>query len=277
MGLPTKTDANGDIERYKARLVVCGNEQVFGVGYTLTFAAVMDLVTVKLILVLSRRWNIPARHGDIPNAYVKAEKEEHLDIYMKVPKGMAVKEKEMKDLNAKTPNDLALLLKKSLYGLKQAGRLWSKLLDSKLRQSGYQQCTTDMCLYFKYKGKTCTVVGVYVDDLLVTGTEQSAVDEFFKDMISLSIKDLGIVNKFLGLRIELDDSNGYVLDQEPTFDSLLRDFGMESSNGVRTPIGDECNQGDEEDTKYLPARRAKGDSSVKSFQSLVGSLLWIAR
>ena len=94
-------------------MVVCGNEQVFGVDYTLTFAAVMDLGTVKLILELSRHWNVPARHGDVPNTYVKAENEEHLEnIYMKVPKGMAMKEKEMKDLNAKTPNDLALLLKK---------------------------------------------------------------------------------------------------------------------------------------------------------------------
>ena len=90
----TKTDANGDIDLYEARLVVCGNEQVFGVDYTLTFAAVMYLGAVKLILVLSRRWNVPARHGDVPNAYVKAEKEEHLDMYTKVPKGMFVDEIE---------------------------------------------------------------------------------------------------------------------------------------------------------------------------------------
>ena len=70
----TKTDANGNVERYKERLVACGNEHLFGVDYTLTFAAVMDLSTVKVILVLSRRWNVPARHGDVPNAYVKAEK-----------------------------------------------------------------------------------------------------------------------------------------------------------------------------------------------------------
>uniref|UniRef100_A0AAV1SYC6 Reverse transcriptase Ty1/copia-type domain-containing protein n=1 Tax=Peronospora matthiolae TaxID=2874970 RepID=A0AAV1SYC6_9STRA len=69
----TKTDANGGIERYKARLIVCGNEQVFGIDYNFTFAAVMNLATVKLILVLSRRWNVPARHGYVPNAYVKAE------------------------------------------------------------------------------------------------------------------------------------------------------------------------------------------------------------
>ena len=89
----TKTDANGDIERYKAHLVIFVNEQVFDVNYTLTFAAVMDLGTVKLILILSRRWNVPARHGDVPNEYDKAEKEEHLDIYMKVPKGMILDEK----------------------------------------------------------------------------------------------------------------------------------------------------------------------------------------
>ena len=72
-----KTNANVDIDRYKARLVVCENEQVFGANYTLTFAAVMDLGTVKLILVLSRRCNVPACHGDVPNAYVKARKENH--------------------------------------------------------------------------------------------------------------------------------------------------------------------------------------------------------
>ena len=58
-----------------------------------------------------------------------------------------------------------------------------------------------MCLYYKYKSETCTVVGVYVDALLVTGTEQSAVD-FFAEMSSLSIKDLGAVNKLLALIID---------------------------------------------------------------------------
>uniref|UniRef100_A0AAV1UT48 Reverse transcriptase Ty1/copia-type domain-containing protein n=1 Tax=Peronospora matthiolae TaxID=2874970 RepID=A0AAV1UT48_9STRA len=49
----TKTDAQGDLERLKARLVACGNEQVLGVDYTLTFAAVMDLSTVRVILALA--------------------------------------------------------------------------------------------------------------------------------------------------------------------------------------------------------------------------------
>ena len=51
----TKRDPNSDFERYKARLVVCGNEQVFCRDYNFTFAAVMDMSSVKFILALSQK------------------------------------------------------------------------------------------------------------------------------------------------------------------------------------------------------------------------------
>ncbi|CEG48397.1 FOG: Transposon-encoded proteins with TYA, reverse transcriptase, integrase domains in various combinations [Plasmopara halstedii] len=86
----TKTDANGAVESLKARLVACGNEQVFGIDYVLTFAAVMDLSTVKVILGLVATWVVPAKHGDIPSAYVKADKEKDLEILLHVPGGMDV-------------------------------------------------------------------------------------------------------------------------------------------------------------------------------------------
>ena len=73
-----KTNAYCDLARLKARLFACGNEQVFGVAYQLTFAAVMDMATVKVLLALSAPWGVPAKFGHIPNAYVKANKESHL-------------------------------------------------------------------------------------------------------------------------------------------------------------------------------------------------------
>ena len=76
------------------------------------------------------------------------------------------------------------------------------------------------------------MVGVYVDDLLVTGTESSAVDSVFTEMACLSIKDLGVVNKFLGLRIKLDESKGYILDQQVKIELLLKEFGLDSANEV---------------------------------------------
>uniref|UniRef100_A0AAV1TS92 Uncharacterized protein n=1 Tax=Peronospora matthiolae TaxID=2874970 RepID=A0AAV1TS92_9STRA len=39
----------------------------------------MELGNAKIILVFAMRWEVPARHGNIPNAYAKADQEDHLD------------------------------------------------------------------------------------------------------------------------------------------------------------------------------------------------------
>ena len=90
----TKTDAAGQIERFKARLVVCGNEQEEGVNYSSTFSPVMDMATTRFILALAMLWGVPPRHGDIPNAYPKAAIEKDLEIYLLLPKGMNLTEEE---------------------------------------------------------------------------------------------------------------------------------------------------------------------------------------
>lgn len=273
----TKTDANGDVERYKARLVACGNEQRFGIGYSGTFAAVMEMDTVKVILALARKWRTRAKHGDIPNSYVKALSEEEHEIFLFVPQGMLLDAELLKVLGLSSARELALHLRKTLYGLKQAGRLWNKLLHSKFIELAFTQCMTDMCLYVKYVGDNVVVVSIYVDDLLVTGTCDAIVDQFFEDMKTLEIKALGYVSKFLGMRVDYTDSDGYVVDQEVTIDGMLQEHGLGDANAVRTRIGDECNEIVGTDAALLPAKAAKGQPTIRDFQSLVGSLLWIAR
>ena len=71
--------------------MACGNDQVLGVDYTLTFTAVMDLSKVKVILALPATWGgVTTKHGKIPNAYVKVDKEPHLRIILPMPRGMPV-------------------------------------------------------------------------------------------------------------------------------------------------------------------------------------------
>ncbi|CAI5724634.1 unnamed protein product [Hyaloperonospora brassicae] len=124
--------------------------------------------TVKVIRALAATWNVPAKHGDIPKAYVR-------------------------QLGSKDKNGVVLQIKKSLYGLKKAGRLWSQLLHSSLTDAGFLRA--------------------YVDDLLVAGTSTSVVDRFFVSLSTLANKDLGEVSKFLGIRVTRDGSS-YALDQE---------------------------------------------------------------
>ncbi|POM64757.1 LOW QUALITY PROTEIN: Hypothetical protein PHPALM_19668 [Phytophthora palmivora] len=226
----TKKDADGDIERWKARLVTCGNEQEFGVGYNITFTAVIDMCSLKVILSLAKK----RRQGTA--IYVKTDKEMVLFIYIWPPQGMTVSD-EIK---------IVLKLKKALYGLKQAGGLWSKQLHQKLVNVGFEKNLTDICVCYR----------VYEDGVLVTGTKQNAVIEFFGGLLDLSVKDLGEASKFLGMRD---------LDQEVAIVDMLRRFGMDEARGNGTVVAD-----------ALPA---SGEDlvTVAVFQSLIGSLIWIAR
>jgi hypothetical protein len=63
-----KLDADGAIDRYKARLVARGDQQVEGVNYHDTFSPVMDMTTARIIFAFGIIWGNPPRHGYIPIA-----------------------------------------------------------------------------------------------------------------------------------------------------------------------------------------------------------------
>lgn len=133
-----------------------------------------------------------------------------------------------------------LRLKKTLYDLKQAGRLWSQPLHAMLTETDFERCVTNICLYFKRDGDDVVAVGVYVDDLLVTATRPDLVRKHFESLSSLSVKNLGSVSKFLGMRIVPAESGGYALDQEEAIDELLFEYGLQNANLMRVPISDDC-------------------------------------
>lgn len=118
------------------------------------------------------------------------------------------------------------------------------------------------------------VVVIYVNNRLATGTSVAAVESFF---VSLSIKDLVHVHKFLGMRVELGSDGAYQIDQEEAIKELLRPHGMSDANATKTPIGDNCYVVIEEDASLLETTSAGGGATINAFQSLVGSLLWVAR
>ena len=74
----------------------------------------MDLITLKVILVLSCRWNDPDCHADVPNDYVKAENNKNADIYMKMTIRMEVQQNVLDENGLNNTKHLAVLLKKLL-------------------------------------------------------------------------------------------------------------------------------------------------------------------
>ncbi|CAI5720386.1 unnamed protein product [Peronospora destructor] len=117
----------------------------------------------------------------------------------------------------------------------------------------------------------------YVDDLLATGTSQERVDDMFDFLTTLQIKDLGVVSKFLGMRITHSVKFGYELDQEVTIAEMRLKFGLQDAHSAMMPIGLDHDNNTREADALLPKESTVGSASMKKFQSIVGSLLWLAR
>ena len=219
---------------------------------------------------------MPARHGDVPNAYVKALTEKNLGLYLQVPQGMKISTSKLDELGVTSRDQVVVRLQKSLYGLKQAGRLWSHLLHEKLSDAGFKQSLTDSCLYYDQDKKGITVLGVYVDDILITGTSFSRIESTFDSLSSLSIKNLGPVSKFLGMRVRYSDEDGYYLNQEPSVCELITKMGLYEVHTVLTPIGQNYSDSTTPKSDCLRMLVVK-KPTIKKFQSLAGSHLWVAR
>jgi len=89
-----------------------------------------------------------------------------------------------------------------LYGLKQASRQWYDKLASSLCSKGYTHSDSDYSLFYKRKGSSLVFVAIYVDDVILTGTDQEEINSlksFLNDQFK--IKDLGRLHYFLGLEI----------------------------------------------------------------------------
>src|SRR3990167_6842795 len=85
-----------------------------GVNFTETFAPVVSLKTVRIILALMAAKDWHARHVDIDNAYLQGRLSE--EVYIEEPDYF------------KTDTAKVCKLEKALYGLKQAGRAWNLTL-----------------------------------------------------------------------------------------------------------------------------------------------------
>jgi len=208
-----KYNADGSIERYKARLVVLGNHQVEGIDYNETFAPVARMVTVRCILtiVVSKGWSL--HQMDVHNTFLHGDLNE--DIYMKPLLGFSP-----------TSPHLVCKLKKSLYGLRQAPRQWCFKLAHALQDYGFKQSPLDHSLFLYNRGRVFLALLVYVDDMMLTGNSSSHC-EAFKVYLNdcFKLKDLGALKYFLGIEVARSSKGLFLCQWKYTLD-ILTETGL---------------------------------------------------
>ena len=261
-----KYDENGKPVRYKARLVVKGFMQKYGIDYNETYAPVMKYDSLRLLLAIATVLDLEIKQFDVDNAFLNAILNE--DIYMQQPEGY---------VNLKFSNAVLKLLK-SLYGLKQAPYEWNDDINETLLKLGFKRCASDSCVYYyenTFSGKPI-LIGLFVDDIIVCfdfADEPTWLKLKSYILQKYKIKEMGDAKFILGIRIIRDRPNRtLILDQSAYIDKILNKFDMKGY--TKSPASRPGT--DVMDLKFDPNEPILTQQLINRYQQMVGSLNYAA-
>jgi hypothetical protein len=127
------------VVRYKARLVAQCFTQTPGVDFNETYSSVMNGITFQYLISLAIQKYLSLQLMDVVTAYLYGLF--NSDIYMKVPDGISV-------LNTNAHRNMyCVKLIKSLYGLKQSGRMWYNRLKEFFLNKRYLNSDDCSCVF----------------------------------------------------------------------------------------------------------------------------------
>nr|GEY30150.1 retrotransposon protein, putative, Ty1-copia subclass [Tanacetum cinerariifolium] len=193
-----KTDMDGKVHTYKARLIAKGCTQTYGIDYEETFSLVADIRAIRILISIASYYDYEIWQMDIKTAFLNGRLDE--DIYIEQPEGY---------VDPKYPNRVCKL-QRSIYGLKQASRQWNKRFDEEIKKFGFIQNRNEPCVYRKASGS---------------------------DVVFLILYDLGEAAYILGIKIYRDRSRRLIgLSQSAYIDKILKKYNMHNSKKGYLPM-----------------------------------------
>ena len=213
---------NGEVLKYKARLVALGNRQPPNT-YDDIKSGTAKASSFKLLLAIQASTQAKAITIDVKGAYLKAAIKEPLGngLYLRIPDGRI------------------FLLRKYLYGLKQSGLMWQLELTRTLTENGYA-ASHDPLLFYKWDGiEDFILFTCHVDDLYCISTSQALFNNLFHTLAcnfggidQLSIcKDDNLT--YLGMHVYTDKQGNIHLSQQQYTEKVLQQseeaFGLSKS------------------------------------------------
>nr|ABF98465.1 retrotransposon protein, putative, Ty1-copia subclass [Oryza sativa Japonica Group] len=210
--------------------------------------------------VFKKKLRPDASHGllvhqmDVKTAFLNGELDE--EIYMDQPDGFVVEGQEGK----------VCKLLKSLYGLKQAPKQWHEKFDKTLTSAGFAVNEADKCVYYRHGGGEGVILCLYVDDILIFGTNLEVINEV-KSFLSqnFDMKDLGVADVILNIKL-IRGENGITLLQSHYVEKILNRFGYIDSKPSPTPY----------DPSLLLRKNKRIARNQLEYSQIIGSLMYLA-
>eukprot|EP00253_Pinus_taeda_P032551 PITA_32551 len=211
----------------------------------------MNSLHLVLSLAVSFKWEI--HQMDVKSTFLHGDL--HEEIYMEQPNGFI-----------QTNFSLVCQRKKPLYGLKQAPRAWYAKMDSFLLEIGFSRCHSDNTIYTKKVGKSLIIFVLYVDDLILTGSDPNLINHVKSNLKKkFEMTDLGHLHYFLGLQV-LQSREGISLSLSKYACDLLRHFQMEDCKPTPSPF---------QSRAKLSVTCTSLEVDATLYRQLVGKLLYL--
>ncbi|GJS84521.1 retrotransposon protein, putative, ty1-copia subclass [Tanacetum coccineum] len=230
-----KTDMDGAVYIFKARLVTKGFTQTYGVDYEETFSPVADIRAIRILIAIAAYYDYEIWQLDVKTAFLNGYVSK--EVYMEQPGGF---------VNPKYPNHVCKL-KRSIYELKQASRQWNKQFDDEIKKFGFTQNRDEPYVYQKTSGSYVAILILYVDDILLMGNNIPMLQDV-KSYLgrSFAMKDLGDAAYILGIKIYRDRSKRLIgLCQSAYIKKILKRYYMENSKRRTIKLKLSKSQGEE--------------------------------
>jgi hypothetical protein len=250
-------------------VVVRGDYALVGIEYFETYSPVAKLESVRLVLALIITHKLIPLQADIGNAYIWSDLEEA--IYLRNIPGQSI------------PQGFCYRLLKSLYGLKQSGRNWNKLISSFLISIKFIALREDLCIFVLFiDGKLVAIIAIYVDDLLL-GFDSIERRDWFIALLSarFTTKVIGLPTSLLGLSLKWTPIPGELfyssvkLINYKSITALVDYFDLTSAKPVDLPY----NSYAELSRSQCPTELQKSDPTLQKMQSdyrmAVGTFIWL--
>ena len=217
--LKVKYKADGEYDKHKARLVAKGFMEKLGSDFFSTYSPMASLTTARSLMAIAVHYGLSIYHSDIPQAFIQAMLEN--DVWLRLPPGV-----KLIDDNGNVHAIVKLV--RSLYGLRAAPQHFNKVLVAFMQRQGFHQCVADTCLFSRKTNNGWVLVASEVDDLLITGTDQEAIDSFKAALVSeFKITDYEPVRSFLGINIDYKPEEGELtMDVTYKIDQLFKKHAM---------------------------------------------------
>ena len=195
---------------------------------------------------------------DVKTAYLHAPIDE--EIFLEQPQGF--------EKTSETGEQLVYKLKKSIYGLKQSGRNWYKLLNDLLEENNFVRNVSDHCVYRKQTDSETIIGLIWVDDFIIAASNNDLLSRFKDTMQSqFKMKDLGKISCFLGIDFE-PEGKEIKMSQKRYILKMLEKFGMSDCKPRSTP----CELKVESDSKEEDSNNEA--LNPKEYREIVGSLIY---